>query len=89
MEFRMGGTRELSSFDELLKRAPRVLTSEGRLASITFHSSEDRVVKWYGPGAAGEGVLKIITKKPLEPSEEEQRANPRSRSAKLRVFEKI
>ncbi len=89
LALRMAVNRELESLEEFLKRAPRVLKSGGRLAIITFHSSEDRIVKWYGRGAAGEGVLKIITKKPLEPSEEEQRANPRSRSAKLRVFEKI
>ncbi len=89
LALRMAVNRELESLEEFLKRAPSVLVSGGRLAVITFHSSEDRVVKWFGRGAQAEGVLKIITKKPLEPSAEEHKANPRSRSAKLRVFEKI
>ena len=94
LALRMAVNRELESLEEFLKRALPVLRPGGRLAVITFHSSEDRIVKWFGRGAACprssvEGILKIITKKPLEPSEEEQRANPRSRSAKLRVFEKI
>lgn len=89
LALRMAVNRELESLEEFLKRALPVLRPGGRLAVITFHSSEDRIVKWFGRGAAAEGILKIITKKPLEPSEEEQRANPRSRSAKLRVFEKI
>jgi 16S rRNA (cytosine1402-N4)-methyltransferase len=89
MALRMAVNRELESLDEFLKRAPQVLRPGGRLAILTFHSSEDRIVKWFGRGAAATGLLKIITKKPQEPSDEEQRANPRSRSAKLRVFEKI
>lgn len=89
LALRMAVNRELESVGEFLKRAPSVLTPGGRLAVITFHSSEDRVVKWFGRGAAAEGTLKILTKKPMVPSADEQRKNPRSRSAKLRVFEKI
>jgi 16S rRNA (cytosine1402-N4)-methyltransferase len=89
LALRMAVNQELESLDEFMNRAPMVLTSRGRLAVITFHSSEDRKVKWFGRGAAAEGTLTIITKKPVEPSDEEQRTNPRSRSAKLRVFEKL
>ena len=75
-----------------------------RIAVIAFHSLEDRVVKnflrdrsrewldrpeWPAPRRNPEYDLKLITPKPVEPGEEEQRANPRSRSAKLRVAEKI
>lgn len=89
MALRMAVNREGACLSEFLKRAPAVLKYGGRLVVITFHSGEDRAVKWFGRRAAAEGVLRIVTKKPLEPTEEEQRLNPRSRSAKLRVFEKI
>jgi len=96
--------------DELgaLQQGLRVLTARlegaGRIAVITFHSLEDRMVKnffrnhskewldrpeWPEPRRNPDYDLALVTPKPLEPSEEEQRANPRSRSAKLRVAEKI
>jgi len=80
------------------------LESGARIAVIAFHSLEDRIVKnflrdrsrewldrpeWPAPRRNPEYDLKLITPKPVEPGEEEQRANPRSRSAKLRVAEKI
>lgn len=95
--------------DELgaLEQGLRVLTSRlevgARIAVISFHSLEDRIVKhffrdrsrewldrpeWPEPQRNPEYDLNLITSKPIEPSEEEQRANPRSRSAKLRVAEK-
>lgn len=88
MALRMAVNRESECLVEFLKRAPAVLKPGGRLVVITFHSGEDRTVKWFGRNAAAEGTLTIVTKKPLEPTDEERRANPRSRSAKLRVFEK-
>ncbi len=96
--------------DELgaLEQGLRVLSSRlepgARLAVISFHSLEDRIVKnffrdhgrewldrpeWPEPRRNPDYSLKVITPKPVEPGEEEQRANPRSRSAKLRVAEKI
>ena len=54
---------------------------------ITFHSLEDRPVKWFFKNH--ENILEILTKKPLEPTQEECDANPPSRSAKLRVVEKL
>jgi 16S rRNA (cytosine1402-N4)-methyltransferase len=96
--------------DELgaLEQGLRVLTPRlehgGRIAVITFHSLEDRIVKnffrdhskewldrpeWPEPRRNPDYDLALVTPKPVEPGEEEQRANPRSRSAKLRVAEKI
>jgi 16S rRNA (cytosine1402-N4)-methyltransferase len=89
LALRMAVNRELESLDEFLERAPGVLRPGGRLAVLTFHSGEDRRVKWFGRRAEAEGRLRVVTKKPLEPGEDERRENPRSRSAKLRVFEKI
>ena len=96
--------------DELgaLEQGLRVLTSRletgARIAVISFHSLEDRVVKnffrdrsrewldrpeWPEPQRNPEYSFNLITSKPIEPGEDEQRANPRSRSAKLRVAEKL
>ena len=93
---------ELNHLSRAIPECIDCLAPGGRLAVITFHSLEDRIVKRSYLTAAGKGesdnmylpqsevpVLgKIITKKPVVPSEEEQTANPRSRSAKLRVFER-
>ena len=67
--------------------AMRLLKKGGRIAVISFHSLEDRIVKRFFKGQ--EGNLKILTKKPIIPGEEEIKQNPPSRSAKLRVAEKI
>ena len=77
---------ELHSIEKALPIAIEMLASGGRLAVISFHSLEDRIIKNFIKGNKG---LKILTKKPIAPSEEEIRANPRSRSAKLRVIKKI
>jgi len=61
----------------------------GRVAIISFHSLEDRMVKQAFKSLAKEGVLNILTKKPVMATDEEQKANRRSRSAKLRVAERI
>ena len=80
---------ELGALREGLEKALQRLTSGGRLAVISFHSIEDRIVKRFMSemNRAGSGV--ILTKKPIIPSREEVRRNPRSRSAKLRIFEKL
>jgi len=85
----------------MLQQIPSLLKPGGRAAIITFHSLEDRVVKnffrrgsWEEPeenpftNTTSVNELLVITKKPMQPSENEQRLNPRSRSAKLRVAEK-
>ncbi|WP_348663927.1 16S rRNA (cytosine(1402)-N(4))-methyltransferase RsmH [Chlamydia vaughanii] len=72
----------------LLESAIRWLAPQGRLIIISFCSSEDRPVKWFLRQAEAAGLGKILTKKVVMPTYEETRRNPRSRSAKLRCFEK-
>lgn len=92
---------EFGVLRELLQQTPAVLKSGGRLAVITFHSLEDRIVKnFFRSGSFSEtevddvygnkpeSPLSIITKKPIIPGTEELKRNPRSRSAKLRVAQK-
>jgi 16S rRNA (cytosine1402-N4)-methyltransferase len=92
---------ELGALKEMLEQVPNVLKAGGRIAVITFHSIEDRMVKIFFKEGGFEGrdeydlyggnkkrELRVVTKKPVTPSEKEMRANPRSRSAKLRVAEK-
>ena len=78
--------KELERIEPALEGAVKALKPGGRIAVITFHSLEDRPVKWYFKDHEDE--LEILTKKPLEATEEECNANPPSRSAKLRVVEK-
>ena len=79
---------ELEALTEGLTESLSVLTSRGRIAVVSFHSLEDRIVKHLFRISAEEGKGKVITKKVITPSEEEISRNPRSRSAKLRIFEK-
>ena len=81
--------KELDSLKEALYKTPRFLNSKGRLVVISFHSLEDRIVKHFMKEKEKEGVLKILTKKPITPTEEEIKENPPSRSAKLRAAERI
>lgn len=78
---------ELDRIEPALEGALRALKPGGRIAVITFHSLEDRPVKWFFKNR--ENVLEILTKKPVEPTQEECEMNPPSRSAKLRVVEKL
>jgi len=80
---------ELSALSEGLASAWKLLAPGGRIAVISFHSIEDRIVKqtFFGMAKRGEGTL--ITRKPLRPTAEETADNPRARSAKLRVIQKI
>jgi len=78
---------ELENLKKVLPQAIRILEKEGRLAVISYHSLEDRIVKNFFKKEKEK--IKIITKKPIVPSKEEIKINPRSRSAKLRVCEKI
>lgn len=101
---RMEVNDELGALEEGLRVLTARLAPRGRIAVITFHSLEDRIVKnffrdhsqewldkpeWPAPQRNPDYDLELVTPKPVEPSDEEQRANPRSRSAKLRVAEKI
>jgi 16S rRNA (cytosine1402-N4)-methyltransferase len=83
---RIAVNQELDSLQQLLNQAPHWLKSGGIIAMISFHSLEDRLIKY---GFREDNSLKIITKKPIIPSREEQAKNPRSRSAKLRLAQKI
>jgi 16S rRNA (cytosine1402-N4)-methyltransferase len=78
---------ELKALEEGLAKSVEHLSSKGRIAVISFHSLEDRIVKNYFKDIDGKKG-KIITKRPLKPGDQEVAENPRSRSAKLRVFEK-
>ena len=93
---------EMGALKDLLMQIPKLLRPGGRAAIITFHSIEDRLVKNFfrrgtfdepeeNPFINDETVseLKVITKKPIVPTEKEMKQNPRSRSSKLRVAEKI
>ncbi len=79
---------ELGQFERVLPDLVDLLRPGGRLAIISFHSLEDRIAKHYFSERNGE-TLNVITKRPVGPSDEEVHSNPRSRSAKLRVAEKI
>lgn len=90
---------ELGALKEFLEQAAQSLKPGGRLSIISFHSLEDRIVKqyikrgrWDEPGEYEESVkplLKPVNPKPIEPTEEELKSNPRSRSAKLRIGERV
>lgn len=80
---------ELGALREALPKAISHLKTGGRLAVISFHSGEDRIVKNTFKNSAGNGEIKIINKKPLISNREEILQNPRARSAKLRIAEKI
>ncbi|NJJ41078.1 16S rRNA (cytosine(1402)-N(4))-methyltransferase RsmH [Paenibacillus apii] len=95
---------ELGAFEEALHAAVRCLAPGGRVSVITFHSLEDRICKQILNGyvgrctcppdfpmcvCGGKGQVKLINRKPLTPGEEELERNPRARSAKLRIAEKL
>jgi 16S rRNA (cytosine1402-N4)-methyltransferase len=81
--------RELEGLDGFLGVAAQRLADGGRIAVITFHSLEDRIVKHTLRALATQGFgLRIRTKRPLVPSESEIERNPRARSAKLRAAER-
>lgn len=83
--------KELDRIAPALENAIRVLKKGGRIGVITFHSLEDRIVKWFFKEEAAKEnpKIKILTKKPLVPSEKECQENAPSRSSKLRIVEKI
>ena len=92
---------EMGALKDFLEQSLEMLASGGRLAVITFHSLEDRLVKNFMKSGTFDGELqtdfygninrpfKVISKKPIEPSAAEVKVNPRSRSGKLRIAEKI
>jgi 16S rRNA (cytosine1402-N4)-methyltransferase len=101
---RIAVNEELAAVEEVLPQAVASLKSGGRCAAISFHSLEDRIVKDFFREQSKDIVnppyekiyeverkatLKMITKKPITPTDEEIASNPRARSAKLRVVEKL
>ena len=80
---------ELGEIRTLLESAPSLLKPGGRLVVISFHSLEDRIVKDAFREAGRNKVFEVLTKKPVIAGEEEERRNPRSRSAKLRAAMKV
>jgi len=101
---RIAVNEELSSIESVLPQAVAALRSKGRLAVISFHSLEDRIVKEFFREQSKDlvnppyeriyeeernAILKEVNRKPILPSEEETEDNPRARSAKLRIAEKI
>lgn len=80
---------EIESLKEGVRKGFERLNPNGRLAVISFHSLEDRVVKQYFNKVEEEGLGKKITKKPTIPNTEEVLENPRARSAKLRIVQKV
>ncbi|MGH9312576.1 MAG: 16S rRNA (cytosine(1402)-N(4))-methyltransferase RsmH [Vicinamibacterales bacterium] len=82
--------RELEDLDLFLTGAARLLAVGARLVVISFHSLEDRIVKQTFRALAGGGAaLRLLTKRPVAPSEGEVARNPRARSAKLRAIERF
>ena len=89
LALRVRVNRELEGLEKVLPDMIGTLSSEGgRMAVISFHSLEDRIVKRAFLKAKAEGKGKVITKKVITASYEERKKNPRARSAKLRVFER-
>ncbi|KKO51494.1 16S rRNA (cytosine(1402)-N(4))-methyltransferase RsmH [Paenibacillus sp. DMB20] len=96
---------ELGAFEDALHQAVKCLAPGGRVSVITFHSLEDRICKQIFNGyipkctcppdfpmcvcGGGKGLLKLVNRKPIAPSESEVASNPRARSAKLRIAEKL
>ena len=80
---------ELGALEQFLKDSYTALSPGGHMAIITFHSLEDRVVKQYFRQLKDADMAELMTKKPTIPSPEELKANPRARSAKLRIIKKL
>ncbi len=89
LALRIAVNREMEELGQLLSRVPATLNAGGRWVMLSYHSLEDRQVKQCFQRLAQEGTLKILTKKVISPSDAEIIDNPRSRSAKMRVAEKL
>ncbi|PIP29948.1 16S rRNA (cytosine(1402)-N(4))-methyltransferase [Candidatus Jorgensenbacteria bacterium CG23_combo_of_CG06-09_8_20_14_all_54_14] len=86
MALRIFVNRELENLETILEKLPAVVRRGGKVAIITFHSLEDRIVKHRFQELAKTGRATLLTKKPITPTREEIFKNPRSRSAKLRAI---
>jgi len=75
--------------EQVIEKGFSCLKVGGHMSVITFHSLEDRIVKRAFVALKEKGLVKILNKKPIIPTQDELKINPRSRSAKLRLIEKI
>ncbi|MCS7299398.1 MAG: 16S rRNA (cytosine(1402)-N(4))-methyltransferase RsmH [Spirochaetia bacterium] len=89
MALRIFVNEEFEVIERFLSRVSNFIKSGGRLCIITFHSGEDKIVKTKMKELSNAGEFRILTAKPIIPTMEEVRSNPSSRSAKLRVYEKV
>jgi 16S rRNA (cytosine1402-N4)-methyltransferase len=89
LALRIAVNREMEELEQFLSRTPATLSPGGRWAVLSYHSLEDRQVKRRFQQLAREAAFRLLTKKVIQPTEAEITANPRARSAKMRVAEKI
>jgi len=89
LALRIAVNREEEELEQFLSRTPATLSPGGRWIVISYHSLEDRLVKQKFQQLAREGVVRVLTKKVIQPGEQEIESNPRARSAKMRVAEKL
>jgi 16S rRNA (cytosine1402-N4)-methyltransferase len=89
LALRIAVNRELEELGQFLDRAPATLAPGGRWVVLSYHSLEDRMVKQEFRRLSGEGAVTVLTRKVIRPTEREIAANPRARSAKMRVAEKL
>lgn len=89
LALRIAVNREMEELEQFLSRTPATLSPGARWVVVSYHSLEDRLVKHAFRRYAQERVLRVLTKKVVEPEEAEIRANPRARSAKLRAAEAL
>jgi 16S rRNA (cytosine1402-N4)-methyltransferase len=87
--FRIRVNEELDNLGKILETGWKILKRGGRICIISFHSLEDRMVKETFRRLEKQGEMRVLTKKPVTPSQEEQRKNARARSAKLRCAERV
>lgn len=81
--------KELDELKKAIENGVSILVPGGRFCIISYHSLEDRIVKHTFKAMENNGIIRIISKKPVRPGQEEIRQNPSSRSAKLRIVEKL
>ena len=86
---RIAVNHEIDNLERLLKIGPDRLKKDGQIAIISFHSLEDRLVKWNFRENKQQGRYEILTKKPIIADQQEKQDNPRSRSAKLRMAKRL
>lgn len=89
MALRIAVNREVETLEQFLAKVPGLLNVGGRIAVISFHSGEDRLIKVSFQQGRQQGYYEISTRKPITPTEDEIRQNPRSRSAKLRAAKRV